>query len=97
MRLRGIVLCALAMVTALPAAVSAADEVEPRLIRIGPQITLIESDDGKLRMFDEDPSQQAPKCEGPCWMNWVQLVAGVAIIAPRNITQSSDKAHNLLR
>jgi hypothetical protein len=63
-----------------------------RLIRIGPQVTLVESDDGKLRMYDDDPSQDAPKCESPvgCWFNWVELVAGVAIIAPRNITDGAD-------
>lgn len=64
---------------------------DDRLIRIGPQVTLIESDDGKLRMYD-DPSQQAPECESPvgCWFDWVELVAGVAVIAPRNITDGAQ-------
>jgi hypothetical protein len=63
-----------------------------RLIRIGPQVTLMKSDDGKLRMYDDDPSQEAPRCESPvgCWFNWVQLVAGVAVIAPRNITDGAQ-------
>jgi len=63
-----------------------------RLVRIGPQVTLIEGDDGKLRMYEDDPSQQAPECESPlgCWMNWVQMVAGVAVIAPRNITDGAQ-------
>ena len=65
---------------------------DERLIRIGPQVTLIESDDGKLRMYEDDPSQEAPECESPvgCWFNWVQLVAGVAVIAPRNITDGAQ-------
>jgi hypothetical protein len=65
---------------------------DDRLIRIGPQVTLIESDDGKLRMYEDDPSQQAPECESPvgCWFNWVELVAGVAVIAPRNITNGAN-------
>jgi hypothetical protein len=65
---------------------------DDRVIRIGPQVTLIESDDGKLRMYDDDPSQEAPECESPvgCWFNWVQLVAGVAVIAPRNITDGAQ-------
>jgi hypothetical protein len=62
-----------------------------RLIRIGPQVTLVESDDGKLRMYDDDPSQDAPKCEtGGCWMNWVEMVAGVAILAPRNLSNGAE-------
>ena len=63
-----------------------------RLIRIGPQVTLMRSDDGKLRMYDDDPSQEAPKCASPaaCWLNWVQMVAGVAVIAPRNITDGAQ-------
>ena len=65
---------------------------DDRVIRIGPQVTLVESDDGKLRMWDDDPSQDAPKCESAvgCWFNWVELVAGVAIIAPRNITDGAE-------
>ena len=65
---------------------------DDRLIRIGPQVTLMKSDDGKLRMYDDDPSQEAPRCESPvgCWFNWVQLVAGVAVIAPRNITDGAQ-------
>jgi len=65
---------------------------DDRVIRIGPQMTLVESDDGQLRMWDDDPSQEAPKCESPvgCWFNWVELVAGVAIIAPRNITDGAE-------
>ena len=57
-------------------------------------MTLIESDDGKLRMYEDDPSQEAPECESPvgCWFNWVQLVAGVAVIAPRNITDGAAAA-----
>jgi hypothetical protein len=62
-----------------------------RLIRVGPQVTLVESDDGKLRMYDDDPSQDAPKCEtGGCWMNWVEMVAGVAILAPRNLSNGAE-------
>ena len=65
---------------------------DDRAIRIGPQVTLVESDDGKLRMWDDDPSQEAPKCASQlgCWMNWVQMVAGVAVIAPRNITDGAE-------
>ena len=65
---------------------------DDRVIRIGPQVTLVESDDGKLRMWDDDPSQDAPRCESAvgCWFNWVELVAGVAIIAPRNITDGAE-------
>ncbi len=64
------------------------------MIRIGPQVTLVESDDGKLRMWDDDPSQEAPRCESRlgCWFNWVELVAGVAVIAPRNITDGAETA-----
>lgn len=91
MRLRLLMLCALTMTAALPsAAVRAEDELESRLIRIGPQVTLIESDDGKLRMYEDDPTQQAPKCEGPCWMHWVELVAGVAIVVPRNLSNGAN-------
>jgi hypothetical protein len=62
-----------------------------RLIRIGPQVTLIESDDGKLRMYEDDPSQQAPKCEtGGCWMNWIEMVAGVAVLVPRNLSNGAN-------
>ena len=64
---------------------------DDRVIRIGPQVTLVESNDGKLRMWEDDPSQDAPKCEtSGCWMNWIQMVAGVAIIAPRNITDGAE-------
>jgi hypothetical protein len=68
------------------------DNRDDGVIRIGPQVTLVESADGKLRMWDDDPAQEAPKCESPvgCWFNWVQLVAGVAVIAPRNITDGAE-------
>jgi hypothetical protein len=62
-----------------------------RLIRIGPQVTLIESNDGQLRMYDDDPAQEAPECESQlgCWMNWVQMVAGVAVLVPRNLSNGA--------
>ena len=64
---------------------------DDRVIRIGPQVTLVEGNDGKLRMWDDDPSQQAPKCEtGGCWMNWIEMVAGVAILVPRNLSNGAD-------
>ena len=65
---------------------------DDRVIRIGPQVTLVEGADGQLRMWDDDPSQDAPRCESAvgCWFNWVQLVAGVAVIAPRNITDGAE-------
>jgi hypothetical protein len=62
-----------------------------RLLRIGPQVTLIESADGQLRMYEDDPSQEAPKCEtGGCWMNWIEMVAGVAVLVPRNLSNGAS-------
>ena len=67
------------------------DNQDDRVIRIGPQVTLVESDDGKLRMWDDDPSQDAPKCESQlgCWMNWVEMVTGVAVLVPRNLSNGA--------
>jgi hypothetical protein len=87
---------AAAALMAAPAAVLADDpgggDAGDRLIRIGPQMTLIENAEGQLRMYEDDPYQEAPECESSlgCWVNWVQLVAGVAIIAPRNITDGAE-------
>jgi hypothetical protein len=67
------------------------DNQDDRTIRIGPQVTLVESDDGKLRMWDDDPAQQAPDCESAlgCWLNWVEMVAGVAVLVPRNLSNGA--------
>ena len=95
-RVLALVVMTLAALVVAPTGAHADDEADgnqdERLIRIGPQVTLIESDDGKLRMYEDDPSQEAPKCESQlgCWINWVQMVAGVAVIAPRNITDGAE-------
>jgi len=82
---------------ALPSAAMADDgggtgDAANGFVHIGPQMTLIEGDDGKLRVWEDDPAEQAPACESPvgCWFNWVELVAGVAVIAPRNITDGAE-------
>ena len=63
-----------------------------RLVHIGPQMTLIEGDDGKLRVWEDDPALQAPECESPvgCWFNWVEAVAGVTVLGTRNITNGAE-------
>ena len=94
-RVLALVVMTLAALVVAPTGAHADDEVDgnqdDRVIRIGPQVTLVESDDGKLRMWDDDPSQEAPKCESQlgCWMNWVEMVTGVAVLVPRNISDGA--------
>ena len=98
---RALVLGVVALVTATTLPSSArADEAagappdrgagQSHLIRIGPQMTLIESGDGKLRMYD-DPVDDIKPCESvaACMLTAVQAIGGIAVLSPNAIFEGA--------
>jgi hypothetical protein len=90
-------LATVALVTAMPPGAMAEESPagdasgdEPRLIRIGPQATLIESADGTLRMYD-DPDEQVKVCESTaaCVLTAIQAIGGIAILSPNAVFEGA--------
>lgn len=102
---RALVLCALVF-TAAPATIARVDEppaddggqdppgATERVVKIGPQAVVIVDEHGNVRMWDDDPSQQAVACKSAaaCWGGALQIFAGFAIATYEDWTTSTDSA-----
>lgn len=101
---RALALCALVLASA-PATRARADEpaadggedppgATDRVVKIGPQAVVIVDEFGGVRMWDDDPSQQAPACKNAlaCWGGALQIFAGFAIATYEDFTTSTDSA-----
>ena len=101
---RALALCALVL-TAAPTLVARGDEpanggaVDPpgatdRVVKIGPQAVVIVDEFGNVRMWEDDPSQQAPACRSAaaCWGGALQIFAGLGIATYEDWTTSTEGA-----
>ena len=97
-------LCALVL-TAAPATIGRADEpvddggedspgATDRVVKIGPQAVVIVDEFGGVRMWEDDPSQQAPACRSAlaCWGGALQIFAGFSIAAYEDVTTNTEGA-----
>jgi len=100
---RALALCALVLMAA-PATIARADEppddgedppgATDRVVKIGPQAVVIVDEFGGVRMWDDDPSQQAPACKNAlaCWGGALQIFAGFAIASYEDVTTNTEGA-----
>ena len=101
---RALALCALVL-TAAPATIARGDEpaddggedppgATDRVVKIGPQAVVIVDEHGSVRMWDDDPSQQARACKSAlaCWGGALQIFAGFAIATYEDFTTSTEGA-----
>jgi len=101
---RALALCALVL-TSATATIARADEprddggqdppgATDRVVKIGPQAVVIVDEFGGVRMWDDDPSQEAPACRSAlaCWSGALQIFAGFAIATYEDVTTSTDSA-----
>ena len=99
---RALALCALVL-TAAPATIARGDEpgrdlgddppgATDRVVKIGPQAVVIVDERGDVRMWDDDPSQQARACKSAlaCWGGALQIFAGFAIATYEDWTTSTE-------
>jgi hypothetical protein len=92
--------------TAPPATIALGDE-EPgddggedppgatdRVVKIGPQAVVIVDEVGNVRMWEADPSQQAPACRSAlaCWGGALLIFAGFAIATYEDVTTNTEGA-----
>ena len=94
------------LLTAGPATIARAEEqpaddggedpptATDRVVKIGPQAVVIVDEHGGVRMWDDDPSQQAPACKSAlaCWGGTLQIFAGFAIATYEDFTTSTEGA-----
>ena len=93
------------LLTVSPATISRADEAfddrgaDPpgatdRVVKIGPQAVVIVDELGGVRMWEDDPSQQAPACRSAlaCWGGALQIFAGFAIATYEDVTTNTEGA-----
>ena len=101
---RALALCAL-LFTAAPATIARGDEpghdggpdppgATDRVVKIGPQAVVIVDELGNVRMWEDDPSQQAPACRSAlaCWGGALQVFAGFAIATYEDVTTNTEGA-----
>jgi hypothetical protein len=101
---RALALCTLAL-TAAPATIARGDEpavdggqdppgATDRVVKIGPQAVVIVDEHGNVRMWDDDPSQQARACKSAaaCWGGALQIFAGFGIATYEDWTTSTGGA-----
>jgi hypothetical protein len=99
---RVLALCALVF-TAAPATIALGDEPgdahgqgspgpTDRVVKIGPQAVVIVDEFGNVRMWDDDPSQQALACKSAaaCWGGALQIFAGFAIATYEDFTTGTE-------
>jgi hypothetical protein len=63
-----------------------------RVVKIGPQAVVIVDERGNVRMWEDDPSQQARACNSAlsCWGGALQIFAGFAIATYEDFTTSTE-------
>ena len=99
---RALALCALVL-TAAPATIARGEErgqdvgddppsATDRVVKIGPQAVVIVDEHGNVRMWDDDPSQQARACKSAaaCWGGALQIFAGFAIATYEDFTTNTE-------
>jgi hypothetical protein len=99
---RALALCA-TLFTAAPATIARADEAvddrgpDPpgatdRVVKIGPQAVVIVDELGDVRMWDDDPSQEAPACRSAlaCWGGALQIFTGFTIATYEDVTTNTE-------
>jgi len=65
-----------------------------RVVKIGPQAVVIVDEHGNVRMWEDDPSQQAPACrsKAACWAGALQIFAGFGIATYEDVTTNTEGA-----
>jgi hypothetical protein len=100
---RALALCAL-LLTAAPATIALGDErsgdaggqdpprATDRVVKIGPQAVVIVDELGNVRMWEDDPSRQAPACRSSlaCWGGALQIFTGFAIASYEDVTTNTE-------
>ena len=102
--MRRMVALAACALLALPATFARADgSDEPpagneRVIKIGPQMVVIEDEHGNVRMYD-DPSQQAPACKSnaDCWGKSLNIFAAFGILTYEDWTTNTEGGVSVVR